>query len=40
MRIQMLKTTVETLTEIVDNLKWRHQTIGNIIRWRNFEAGM
>jgi|TARA_B110000977_G_scaffold201504_1_gene296464 hypothetical protein len=40
MRIQMLKTTVETLTEIVDNLKWRHQTIGNIIRWRSFEAGM
>jgi len=40
MRIQYLKTTVETLTEIVSNLNWRHQTIGNMIRWRSFEAGM
>ena len=39
-KIQMLKTTIETLSEIVDNLKWRHQTIGNIIRWRQFESGM
>jgi len=40
MRIQYLKTTVETLTEIVSKLNWRHQTIGNMIRWRSFEAGM
>lgn len=40
LRIQYLKTTIETLSEIVDNLKWRHQTIGNIIRWRQFEDGM
>ena len=38
-KIVYLKTIIETLTEIVDNLKWRHQTIGNIIRWRQFQAG-
>ena len=39
MKIQYLKTIVDTLTEIVNNLNWRHQTIGNMIRWRSFEAG-
>jgi len=34
-----LKILVDTLTEIVDNIKWRHQTIGNMIKWRMFEAG-
>ena len=38
-KIQYYKTIVETLTEIVDSLKWRHQTVGNIIRWKQFEAG-
>ena len=38
-RIQYLKTMIDTLKEIVDNLKWRHQTVGNIIRWKQFEAG-
>ena len=38
-KIQYYKTILETLTEIVDSLKWRHQTIGNIIRWKQFEAG-
>jgi len=38
-KIQYWKTITETLTEIVDNIKWRHQTIGNMIRWRMFEAG-
>ena len=33
------KTMIETLTEIVTNLNWRHQTIGNMINWRQFEAG-
>lgn len=37
--IQQLKVLVETLQEIVDNIKWRHQTIGNMIKWRMFEAG-
>ena len=38
-KIQNWKTNVETLTEIIDNIKWRHQNIGNMIRWRQFEAG-
>jgi|TARA_R110001606_G_scaffold19560_1_gene71512 hypothetical protein len=38
-KIDQWKITVETLTEIVDNIKWRHQTIGNMIKWRMFEAG-
>ena len=33
------KTVCETLTEIVNNLNWRHQTIGNMIRWKMFESG-
>jgi hypothetical protein len=33
------KTMVEALKEIIDSLKWRHQTIGNSIRWKQFEAG-
>jgi len=39
MKIQYLKTIIDTLQEIVNNLNWRHQTIGNMIRWRSFEAG-
>jgi hypothetical protein len=38
-KIQYFKTLVETLTEIVSNLNWRHQTIGNIIKWKQFESG-
>ena len=38
-KIQYWKTLIDTLTEIVDNLKWRHQTVGNMIRWKVFEAG-
>lgn len=37
--IQYYKTLIDTLSDIIDNLKWRHQTIGNIIRWKQFEAG-
>ncbi len=39
LKIQYLKTMIDTLNEIVNNLNWRHQTIGNMIRWRQFEAG-
>tara|TARA_Y100000004_G_C8806732_1_gene365806 strand:- start:258 stop:707 length:450 start_codon:yes stop_codon:yes gene_type:complete len=39
-RIVYFKTMIDTLTEIVDNLKWRHQTIGNIIKWRSFQEGL
>ena len=38
-KLEMLKTTIDTLKEIVTNLNWRHQTIGNMIRWKQFEAG-
>ena len=33
------KTLIESLSNIVDTLKWRHQTIKNMIDWRKFEAG-
>jgi len=39
LKIEYLKTMINTLTDIVDALKWRHQTIGNMIRWKVFEAG-
>lgn len=38
-KITYYKTIVETLTEIVDALKWRHTHIGNIIKWKQFESG-
>ena len=38
-KVVYYKTMVDTLREIIDNLKWRHQTIANVIRWRQFEAG-
>jgi hypothetical protein len=38
-RLMYYKTLIETLTNIVDTLKWRHQTISNMIKWRQFEAG-
>jgi hypothetical protein len=38
-KIQYYKTIVEALTEIVSNINWRHQTIGNIIKWKQFESG-
>lgn len=38
-KIQYYKTLIETLVDIVDSLKWRHQTISNIIKWKQFESG-
>jgi len=38
-KIVYLQTIIETLKEILDNLKWRHQTIKNMIQWKQFEAG-
>jgi len=38
-KIVYLKTIIDTLVEIVDSLKWRHQTVKNIIEWRKFDAG-
>ena len=39
LKIQYVKTLIDTLKEIVDTLRWRHQTIGNMIKWKQFEAG-
>lgn len=38
-KIEYWKTTTETLKEILDSVKWRHQTIKNMIEWRKFQAG-
>ena len=38
-KVVYYKTIVETLSEIVDTLRWRHQTISNIIKWKQFQAG-
>ena len=38
-RVTYYKTLVETLQEIVTNINWKHQTIGNIIKWKQYEAG-
>ena len=38
-KITYYKVMIESLKEIVDNLKWRHSTIKNIIEVRKFEAG-
>ena len=31
---------VDTLKEILDNIKWRHQSIKNAIEWHKFTSGM
>lgn len=38
-KIQYLMTCIDTLKEIMDTLRWRHQTIRNIIEWKKYEAG-
>lgn len=38
-KIVYWKTVNECLKEIIDNIKWRHQNIGNMIKWRIFESG-
>ena len=38
-KIEYLKTIIDTLNEIMNNINWRHQTISNMIRWKVFEAG-
>ena len=40
LKIQYLNTCIDTLTEIVNNVTWRHQTISNMIKWRQFETGI
>jgi hypothetical protein len=38
-KITYWKTIIDTLNEIMENIKWRHQTISNIIKWKQFESG-
>ena len=38
-QIDYMKTVVETLEEIINNIRWRHSTIKNMIDWRRFESG-
>jgi len=39
-KIEYLKTVIDTLDEILQNVKWRHQTIKNMIDWRRFTSGI
>ena len=39
-KIELYKTQVETFEEILENIKWRHQTIKNMIEWRKFTSGV
>jgi prefoldin subunit 5 len=38
-QIEYWKTMIDTLSEIVSNITWRHQTISNMIKWRQFTSG-
>jgi hypothetical protein len=38
-KIKYYEILIETLIDILDNIKWRHQNIRNIIEWRKFNAG-
>tara|TARA_B110000503_G_scaffold143576_1_gene245965 strand:+ start:1663 stop:2115 length:453 start_codon:yes stop_codon:yes gene_type:complete len=37
--IDYIQSTIETLESIMTNITWRHQTIGNMIKWRQFTSG-
>ena len=37
--LEYYKVLIETLEEIMSTIRWRHQNIGNIIKWRAFESG-
>jgi len=39
-KIEYIKTIIDTLKEIMDNIKWRHQSIKNAIEWRKFTSGV
>ena len=38
-QIDYWKTMIDTLSDILSNVTWRHQTIGNMIKWRAFTSG-
>lgn len=39
-QIEYWKTVIDTLSDIVSNITWRHQTIKNILEWRKFTSGV
>lgn len=39
-KIDYLEETCSTLKEIMENIKWRHQNIKNMIEWRKFTSGI
>jgi hypothetical protein len=39
-KIQYLEEVCATLKEILENVKWRHQNIKNMIEWRKFTSGV
>jgi hypothetical protein len=39
-QIDYWKTMIDTLSDILSNVTWRHQTIGNMIKWRQFTSGV
>jgi hypothetical protein len=39
-QIEYQATIVEALKDIMDNIKWRHTTIKNIIDWKRFTSGI
>ena len=40
LKIEYIKVTIDALEEIISTLRWRHQTIRNIIDFRKFQAGI
>jgi hypothetical protein len=40
MQFEYISTYVDTCKEILDTLRWRHQTIRNIIDFKKFQAGV
>ena len=38
-KIDYQKVMIETLEEIIQNIRWRHQNISNMIKWRQFVSG-
>ena len=40
LKLAMQKEIVNCLKEIMDNIKWRHQNIKNMIEWRKFTSGI
>ena len=40
LKLAMQEEIVNCLKEIMDNIKWRHQNIKNMIEWRKFTTGI